>query len=104
MDKRDALSKIGKYRRQWFSKRKGVFTLIKETITQTESAMIDNDALNKANDADIALQEVADDVVSYGYYTATITVWDKDNTIVERKCGHWRKQYPLLVSRSSMKR
>jgi len=96
LDKRDALSEIGKYRRQWFSKRKGVFTLIKETITQTESAMIDNDALNKANDADIALQEVADDVVSYGYYTATITVWDKDNTIVEKKVRALEKTISAL--------
>jgi len=85
LDKKDALTEIGKYRRQWFAKRKGVMTLIKETITQTESVMVDNDAVNKANDADAALQEVSDDVVSYGYFTATITVWDKDYTLAEKK-------------------
>jgi type IV secretion/conjugal transfer VirB4 family ATPase len=85
LDKKDALAEIGKFRRQWFAKRKGVMTLIKETITQTESAMVDNDAVNKANDADAALQEVSDDVVSYGYFTATITVWDKDYTLAEKK-------------------
>lgn len=85
MDKQEALSEIGKNRRQWFAKRKGVMTLIKETITQTESAMVDNDALNKANDADIAMQEVADDAVSYGYFTASVVVMDEDNSIVEKK-------------------
>jgi len=85
MDKQEALSEIGKNRRQWFAKRKGVMTLIKETITQTESAMVDNDALNKANDADIAMQEVADDAVSYGYFTASVVVMDEDNKIVEKK-------------------
>lgn len=85
MDKQDALSEIGKYRRQWFAKRKGIMTMIKETVTQTESAMVDNDALNKANDADLAMQEVADDAVSYGYFTAAIVVWDKDGITVEKK-------------------
>ncbi|MDR2017920.1 MAG: conjugal transfer protein TrbE [Syntrophobacterales bacterium] len=85
MDKRDALSEIGKYRRQWFAKRKSVGVLIKETITQTESAMVDNDAMNKAADADAALQEVADDIVSYGYYTASIIVWDKDPILAQKK-------------------
>ena len=85
LDKKDALSELGKYRRQWFAKRKGVMTLIKETVTQTESAMIDNDALNKAEDADIALQEVADDIVSYGYFTASVIVSDTDRLIVDKK-------------------
>ena len=85
LDKKDALSELGKYRRQWFAKRKGIATLLKETITQTESAMVDNDAGNKAADADAALQEVADDLVSYGYFTASVVVLDKDYLQAEKK-------------------
>jgi len=85
LDKREALSEIGRYRRQWWAKRKGIMTLIKETVTQTESAMVDNDAMNKASDADAALQKVADDAVSYGYYTASIVVWDTDVLLVQKK-------------------
>ena len=85
LDKKDAVSELGKYRRQWFSKRKGILTMLKETATQTESAMVDNDAANKAADSDTALQEVADDLVSYGYFTATLVVLDKDYLQVEKK-------------------
>ena len=85
LDKKEALAEIGKYRRQWWAKRKGIMTLIKETVTQTESAMVDSDAMNKASDADAALQEVADDAVSYGYYTASMVVWDKDSLLVQKK-------------------
>ena len=59
--------------------------MLKETATQTESAMVDNDAANKAADSDTALQEVADDLVSYGYFTATLVVLDKDYLQVEKK-------------------
>ena len=85
LDKREALTEIGRYRRQWWSKRKGVATLFKEVVTQTESAMVDNDAVNKSKDADLALQEVSNDAVSYGYYTATIVVMDKDPLLVQKK-------------------
>ena len=85
LDKKDALSELGKYRRQWFAKRKGIATMLKETITQTESAIVDSDASNKAADADAALQEVADDLVSYGYFTAAVVVLDKDYLQAEKK-------------------
>ena len=85
LDKKEAIAELGRYRRMWFSKRKGIATLIKETITGTESAIVDNDATNKAMDADSALQEVADDVVSYGYFTASAIVMDKDYNIAEKK-------------------
>lgn len=85
LDKKEAISELGRYRRMWFSKRKGIATLIKETITGTESAIVDNDATNKAMDADSALQEVADDVVSYGYFTAAAIVMDKDYNMAEKK-------------------
>lgn len=85
LDKEDAKAEINRYRKQWFAKRKGVMTMIRETVAQTESAMVDSDALNKSIDADMAVQEVSDDAVSYGYFTATVTVMDTDSTQVEKK-------------------
>jgi type IV secretion system protein VirB4 len=85
MDKNDAKAEIGRQRKQWFAKRKGIATLLKENLSQTESAMVDNDALNKSNDADFALQEVSDDQVSYGYLTTTVTIMDKDYKMAEKK-------------------
>lgn len=85
LDKEDAKAEINRYRRQWFAKRKGVASLVKETVSQSESYLMDSDALNKAQDSDEAAQEVSADYVSYGYFTATVTVWDLDPVMVEKK-------------------
>jgi type IV secretion system protein TrbE len=85
IDKKDAIDELKRYQRKWFSKRKGLLTLIKEVVTGTESIIVDNDATNKAMDADGALQEVSADLVSYGYFTAAAIVWDEDYNTVEKK-------------------
>lgn len=74
LDKSSARKSIEGFRKRWWSKRKNLWTLIKEEASQQESALIDNDAANKAADCDAALQELGDDSVAYGYYSATITV------------------------------
>ena len=48
-----------------------------------QAALVDNDADNKAGDADAALQELGSDLVSYGYVTTTITVSDPDRRAVD---------------------
>ena len=52
--------------------------MIKEEASKQEAALVDNAAASKAADADAALQELGDDLVSYGYLTTTVTVWDED--------------------------
>lgn len=78
MDKSEASALLQKYRRQWWQKRKGLLTLLKEEASRQESALVNSDAANKAMDADAALQELGEDLVSFGYLTATVTVWDED--------------------------
>jgi type IV secretion/conjugal transfer VirB4 family ATPase len=85
LDKTEALKEIGKYRKRWFSKRKSIAVMLKEIVTGSESVMIDSDAANKAADADAALQEVADDLVSEGFFTPTIVIWDVDIKRLEAK-------------------
>jgi len=85
LDKVDAENELKAYRRKWFAKRKGIATLIKEMLSKTESPLVDSDAENKAYDADEALQELADDVVAYGYFTATVIVWDGDVRELDKK-------------------
>lgn len=85
LDKTEAVAELTKYKRQWFAKRKGIVTMIKELIVEAESPMHDSDAENKALDADSALQEVADDLVSYGYFTASVVLWDEDPARLEAK-------------------
>lgn len=83
MDKLDAKTELNSYRRQWFAKRKGIATMIKEQIMQSESALGDTDAINKANDADEAIQGLEADLVSYGYYTASVVILNKDGKKLE---------------------
>ena len=85
LDKAMATAELTRFRRQWFAKRKSVAAIVKEVMTSQESALEDSDAANKALDADAALQELGADDVSYGYLTATVTVWDKDPGRVEEK-------------------
>ena len=76
---------MGRLRRQWFAKRKNVIALLRETIFQQESPLVDTDASNKAADADAALQELGSDQVAFGYLTATVTVLDADPAVADEK-------------------
>lgn len=78
LDKTDAARRLGKIRRQWFAKRKSIAAILKEVMTNEASALVDNDAANKAVDADAALQDLGADLVSYAYVTATVCVWADD--------------------------
>ena len=85
MDKAEAEKELGRLRRQWFAKRKNVVALLRETIFQQESPLVDTDANNKAVDADAALQELGSDQVAFGYLTATVTVLDADPAAADEK-------------------
>jgi type IV secretion/conjugal transfer VirB4 family ATPase len=85
LDKADAERELTKRRRQWFAKRKGIATLLRETIFQQESPLVDSDAANKAADADEALQELGSDAVAYGYLTATVVITDNDPAQADEK-------------------
>jgi len=85
MDKVDATKLLTRIRRQWFAKRKSIAAILKEVMTNEQSALVDTDAANKAADADMALQELGADVAGLAYVTATITVWDEDPRRADEK-------------------
>lgn len=85
LDKEKAAKEITKYRRQWFAKRKSIAAIIKETLFNEESVLVDSDADNKAADADAALQELGADDIAFGYLTTTIVVGDIDRAAADEK-------------------
>ena len=85
IDKTDATKLLTKIRRQWFAKRKSIAAILKEVMTNEQSVLVDTDASNKAADADMALQELGQDVAGMAYVTATITVWDADARLADEK-------------------
>nr|WP_194241196.1 conjugal transfer protein TrbE [Solimonas terrae] len=85
LDKSEAEKELTRLRRHWFAKRKNVLALLRETVFQQESPLVDTDAANKSVDADAALQELGSDQVAYGYVTATVTVLDADAEAADDK-------------------
>ena len=85
LDRIAATNVLARYRRQWFAKRKSVGMILKEVMFNEQAALLDTDADNKAADADVALQELGDDLVSFGYVTTTVTVADEDTHAAEEK-------------------
>ena len=85
LDKADATKLLAKIRRQWFAKRKSVAAILKEVMTNEASVLVDSDAANKAEDADLALQELGADHVGMALVTATVTVWDEDAALAAEK-------------------
>jgi type IV secretion/conjugal transfer VirB4 family ATPase len=85
LDKTEAVRLLTKIRRQWFAKRKSIGAIIKEVMTNEQSALVDSDAANRAVDADLALQELGSDDVGEAYITATITVSDEDPGVAAEK-------------------
>jgi len=85
LDKAQATKTLTSLRRQWFNKRKSVTTILREVLYNSPAQLLDSDADNKVVDADLALQALGGDHVSFGYLTTTITVMDRDRATVEEK-------------------
>ena len=85
LDKTDATKLLTKLRRQWFNKRKSVTALLREVLYNQPVQLLDSDADNKVADADLALQALGGDHVSFGYLTTTITVSDEDRSGAQDK-------------------
>jgi hypothetical protein len=56
-----------------------------ESISHQPTRVLNTDATNKAEDADAAWQEIGADIVAYGEFTSTVTVWDADASRAEDK-------------------
>ncbi|WP_198970499.1 conjugal transfer protein TrbE [Xylophilus sp. ASV27] len=85
LDKSEAEKELIRLRRQWFAKRKNIVALLRETLFQQESPLVDTDASNKASDADTALQELGSDQVAFGHVTGTVAVLDADASTANEK-------------------
>ncbi|UDQ91673.1 conjugal transfer protein TrbE [Xanthobacter autotrophicus] len=85
LDKTDAIRLLTKIRRQWFAKRKSIAAILKEVMTNEASVLVDSDAANKAEDADLALQELGADHAGIAYVAATVTISDADPRIADEK-------------------
>jgi type IV secretion system protein TrbE len=70
---------------KWVNQEKSVFDRHMENVTGHQTRVIDPDATIKALDVNAARQEIGMDLTSYGFFTGTFTVWDRDPFRVETK-------------------
>src|SRR5262249_45055990 len=85
LEKTDALRLIRGYERKWLSHRKALLTLLREAILQTESPMINPEAVSKAADANAAYETLANDDVAFGYLTVAVSVWEDEAAQADTK-------------------
>lgn len=76
---------IEKLRTAWYAGRKRITTILKEIASQTESDLGENSSLRRSEDADCALQILDEGLVSFGYFTATVSVWSHDRKIADER-------------------
>ena len=68
---------LEKAQSHWLGQQNSLWTQVMEVMSKKPSEMIDNSARNQAMDADAARQEVGADIIAFGDFTATVTVWDE---------------------------
>lgn len=80
LDREAARVEIEKIRKRWFSKRKGILTLLREALYREEATLLDNDASAQAECADLALATVNGEAAGAAFVTLTISVAEKTET------------------------
>lgn len=76
---------LARVQKQWVGQEKGAWTRLGELMSRQEARVVNTSAINKAEDADAARQEVGADIVAFGDFTATVTVWDEDPAQADAK-------------------
>ncbi len=74
LEPEDGKSILGKLHKKWRQKIRGM----KDQIMDTQTGVIDQDAMQMARDAQLAMSEATSGLVLYGHYTSTIILMDED--------------------------
>jgi len=77
----------------WVQQEKHFWARLGEGMTGREARVVDSDARNKAEETDAARQEIGVDIVAYGHFTGTITVWDTDPAQADAKLQTVRQAF-----------
>ncbi|WP_419419459.1 conjugal transfer protein TrbE [Legionella sp. D16C41] len=80
MDAHEAIAHYTKFRKKWKQKVRGFF----DQLFNTNSGIIDEDAMDMVKDAQAAIAETNSGLVGQGYYTSVVVLMDEDRAQVER--------------------
>jgi len=73
-----ATRELTKYRKNWFQKRLGLQSFVKESFNMEGQSFLNSDALSMAEDANAAICTQAAGESSFGYYTSTLVLSSTD--------------------------
>lgn len=79
MDQHEAVKHLDAYRKKWRQKVRGFF----DQVFNTNSGVVDQDALSMVMDAEAAIAEVNSGLVAVGYYTSVVVLMDESRDVVE---------------------
>ena len=87
LDKPDAEAQLNSQRRKWWHGRRSAIQHMSGRFLGTpDDQFLDNiESVSKKESIEAALAGLAEDLVSYGYLTTTVTVWDKDERRASEK-------------------
>jgi type IV secretion system protein VirB4 len=74
MDQHEAVKHLDKFRKKWKQKIRGFF----DQVFNTNSGVVDQDAVSMVSDAEFAIAEVNSGLVAMGYYTSVVVLMDED--------------------------
>jgi type IV secretion system protein VirB4 len=69
----------------WVHEERSLTDRLSENMTHEGTRVLNRDATNKADEVDMARQEIGADLIAYGQYTSTVTVWDPDPDAADEK-------------------
>ena len=85
LDPQAARKKIESRRKKWFLGRKSMRGYLAETAGTGQPSAVNNDAGLMAADAQSALDDLAGDIVRFGYYTSTVIITHEDPAVADER-------------------
>ena len=92
MDTHEAVKHLDKFRKKWRQKIRGFF----DQVFNTNSGVVDQDAVSMVADAEAAIAEVNSGVVAAGYYTSCVVLMDETRARLETSARQLEKSINQL--------
>lgn len=87
LDAEEARAKLERTRKKWQQKVRPFF----DQLFQTQSRSVDHDAMAMVAETEDAIAEAASQLVTYGYYTPVIIIFDELQSRLQEKCEAVRR-------------
>lgn len=91
MEQHEAVAHLDKFRKKWRQKVRGFF----DQVFNTNTGIIDQDALSMVGDAEVAIAEINSGLVAVGYYTGVVVLMDEERSRLE----HSARQVEKAINR-----